>query len=77
MDNKIPTSEEFATYRSVQKYIEAKMKKDGNRFSVLQKLDWLMAIITGVIAFLCSYGLTILLFGGEFWIRTVSSGIMK
>jgi hypothetical protein len=51
MDNKQPTSEELEAYQKVNRYLERKIDKDENRFSILPKRMWLLAIITAVAAF--------------------------
>jgi hypothetical protein len=79
MDNQRPTSKELEAYQKVNRYLESRIeaKKDDNRFSILPKPKWLFAIILAIVAFSCYYGLTTLLFGEEFWIRSITGSIVK
>ncbi|ANF52959.1 hypothetical protein A0O34_21605 [Chryseobacterium glaciei] len=82
MDNQQPTSEELEAYHKVSRYLERKIDKgkDEDRFSILPKPKWLTIIIIAVIAivaFSSYYGLTTLLFGEEFWIRSITGSSVK
>lgn len=73
MENQRPTSEEFEVYEKVSRYLDRKIDKTSdNRFSIIPKPKWLMIIVLAIITCLCYYGLTTLLFGEDFWVRTIT-----
>ena len=71
MENRHLTFEDFETYQKVNTYLSNNVKKTDD-FSILPKPKWLFVIIISVVAFLCFYGLTVILFGEEFWLRSVT-----
>lgn len=78
MENQLPTPQEFEAYQKVNAYLERNIvKTDNQRFSFFLKPQWLWAIILAVVAFLCYYGSTTLLFGEEFWIRSIIGSRIK
>jgi hypothetical protein len=82
MDNPQPTSEDLQAYEKVNKYLESKISKQKaeDRFSFLPKPKWLALIIitaVAIVAFSSYYGLTTLLFGEEFWIRSITGSSGK
>ncbi|ALR29257.1 hypothetical protein ATE47_01345 [Chryseobacterium sp. IHB B 17019] len=79
MDIQQPTSEELETYKKVDRYLKSKMDQnnDQNRLSILPKPQLLFIIILALVAFSCYYGLTTMLFGEEFWVRSITGAPLK
>jgi hypothetical protein len=77
MDNQRPTSKDLDAYQKVNRYLERKIEKDENHFRILPKRIWLVAIIIAVAAFSCYYAFTTLIFGQEFWVRSITGGDLK
>jgi uncharacterized membrane protein YukC len=82
MDNQKPTLKEFEAYQKVTSYLESKIdnRKDKHRFSILPKEKWLAIIIivaVAIIAFSSYYGLTNMLFGEEFWLKSLIGSNVK
>ncbi|RZK42665.1 MAG: hypothetical protein EOO90_06400 [Pedobacter sp.] len=73
MVNQRPGSEDFQAYQRVNNDLDRKKaKNDVGRFSLFPKPTWLWVIVIAIVAFLCYYGLTVMLFGEEFWARSVT-----
>jgi hypothetical protein len=79
MNNEQPTSKEFEAYQKVNRYLERKIgkEKDDNRFSLFPKPKWLVIIIIALAAFSIYYALTTILFGQDFWVRSITGDNLK
>jgi len=72
MDRK-PTLKDLESYDRVKEYL-AKGDFPKNNFSILPKRKWPIAVILAIVAFLCYYALTTLLFGQDFWVLSITGG---
>lgn len=72
MENKHPTSQDIEAYQKVNDYLNNKVSENkDNSFSLFPKPTWVWVIIIAVVTFLSYYGLTVLLFGEDFWVYSL------
>jgi len=73
MKSETPTLEELEIHQKVNAYLQKKAEQKPYVFQ--PKMFW--SILAVIVAFLSWYGLTIILFGQDFWVMSVSGQIPK
>ncbi|TBO35945.1 hypothetical protein [Pedobacter kyonggii] len=85
MGNQLPTSEDLEAYHRVKRFFEATkdltgpvaIKSEG-RFSLIpKKYKWVFIIALAIAAFSTYYAVTTLIFGQEFWVRSIAGPARK